>query len=90
MLNGQDIVIHCKLLDGAGGELATAKISQPLSLHVTPITLEAVFDCSVRLQPNRICIFCVSVFQRAHFLTGIKAQFTFINFNFGFLITVTF
>ncbi len=77
MLNGlSDIVIDCHLLDISGTNLATARVSQPLSRRETPIImLEPVFNCSVHLQPNCSYIFRFSVSQRAHFITG-KTQFT--------------
>jgi len=79
VLNGlSDIVIDCHLLDISGTNLATARVSQPLSRRETPIImLEPVFNCSVHLQPNCSYIFRFSVSQRAHFITG-KTQFTYI------------
>lgn len=56
-------------------KLTTAKVSLKLPRHVTPITLETVFNSSVRLLPNRHYGISVSVPLRAHFLSGI-VQFT--------------
>ena len=71
VINGQDIVLECHLLDGAGAKLATARVSQPLPYcQMTPMTLEPVFNSAVRLQSNRWYLIRISVSRRAYFITG--------------------
>ena len=84
MRNGLDMLLGCYLYDtmDPGTTLATAKVFRTLPRHVTPLTLETVFNSSVRLQPNHQYGISVSFPQRAHFMSGIT-QFA-SNFNFLF------